>query len=1101
MHTPAAELAIQHSACGFTVTRLSDGKSTAPVAIPSPYEFRVKDQPNSNLMRRLRWYLEQFLDYPFPPETQNAENVLDALKLWGTQAFNTLFDHPYVANWLSCDAGLQIRGDDPYILSWPWEALFDPQVGYVAHHNRIERRFDRIAHPPPHSQFPRDRVNVLLVVARPYETDVRYRSIARLLVELIENQNLPAHVDVLRPPTFDQLRAQLRAHPSFYHVLHFDGHGSYHADTDGGPAGCSRRQRQRAQGHLIFEDANGEPDWKSGAELCALLREHALPAVVLNACQSATLDSFAENAFASVATALLKSGVRSVVAMAYSLYVSGAQVFLPSFYSSLFDSGSLTEAVRSGRQQMFARKDRVCARGRYSLEDWLVPVLYQQDSLDFRFATKAEHVARRASCLPPEIRDRREEYGFVGRDSAILSMERALRRNAPAILVVGLGGVGKTTLIRGFLRWLDDTSGLDGALWFDFRDIYSAEHVIHRIGEAFYGQNFCLTSDKLRLLTDALCQKRVLVVWDNFEFAASNLTDSDRASLTDFIESIAGCQGRVVIASRSSEQWLGDISRLELGGLDGEERWEYCDIILRELGLKPDRSDPDISELVDQLHGHPWAMRAVLKKLKGMPAAKIAEALRAHTTDLAVSEEDAALRLFVQGLSADLRPLISLIGLHEGYISADLLEVMANQADSTWTRQHIDRILIHLGNAGLLRDIRQATYEIHPMLTSYLRSGTPAREPYQRAFVDACSAIAQTLALQELPEQRVPFLLHASNFHFALTLAARLSMDQPFALIAQALGIWKLNSRRFTESSRLFGQLAHHYASRGDANGEAASLHELGLIAQRQRDFATARKRYVESLAISMKAGILKGAAVTCHQLGRIAADERNFAEARNWYFKSLTVTEKQGDLGATADTYHQLGTVALEEQDSATARNWYLKSLAISEKQSNLGAAASTYHQLGRVADHEQNFVEARELYLKSLAICEERRDLQSAARSYNELGALAQRERDLASARQWYLKSLATSEQQGDRYVAALTCANLGLLAGLQFSFEESGRWLIRSITTLRQTSEPHETGTAIRNFLLFYRQACSEIQQTLQIVWHEADLGDFPNTDLKS
>jgi hypothetical protein len=62
---------------------------------------------------------------------------------------------------------------------------------------------------------------------------------------------------------------------------------------------------------------------------------------------------------------------------------------------------------------------------------------------------------------------------------------RALHRKAPCIL----GGRGKTTVVRGFLRWLDETNGLDGALWFDFRDIRPAEYVIKRIGEAFYGAN------------------------------------------------------------------------------------------------------------------------------------------------------------------------------------------------------------------------------------------------------------------------------------------------------------------------------------------------------------------------------------------------------------------------------------------------------------------------------------------------------------------------------------------------------------------------------------------------------------------------------------
>jgi hypothetical protein len=39
---------------------------------------------------------------------------------------------------------------------------------------------------------------------------VRHRSIARSLIQLIQSRNLLAHVDILRPPTFDQLRQHVR---------------------------------------------------------------------------------------------------------------------------------------------------------------------------------------------------------------------------------------------------------------------------------------------------------------------------------------------------------------------------------------------------------------------------------------------------------------------------------------------------------------------------------------------------------------------------------------------------------------------------------------------------------------------------------------------------------------------------------------------------------------------------------------------------------------------------------------------------------------------------------------------------------------------------
>src|SRR5208283_929719 len=149
MNAPQPALVIENvegsSPAAFKLTRLEDGKSLSPVAIGSPYEFPVEGRPKSPLMRELRWYLEQFLDYPFHPETDHADHVLDALRGWGTQAFNALFDRRDAENWLAGLATLQIRADDPQILSWPWEALYDPLAGaFLAQQRCLERRLKRL---------------------------------------------------------------------------------------------------------------------------------------------------------------------------------------------------------------------------------------------------------------------------------------------------------------------------------------------------------------------------------------------------------------------------------------------------------------------------------------------------------------------------------------------------------------------------------------------------------------------------------------------------------------------------------------------------------------------------------------------------------------------------------------------------------------------------------------------------------------------------------------------------------------------------------------------------------------------------------------------
>ena len=90
-------------------------------------------------MRELQWYLETFLDYPFPPDTDRAERVLQALRDWGEQAFRSLFEDRSARRMFDAattdysSLHLQISSDDPGVMAWPWEALRDPELGVLAH--------------------------------------------------------------------------------------------------------------------------------------------------------------------------------------------------------------------------------------------------------------------------------------------------------------------------------------------------------------------------------------------------------------------------------------------------------------------------------------------------------------------------------------------------------------------------------------------------------------------------------------------------------------------------------------------------------------------------------------------------------------------------------------------------------------------------------------------------------------------------------------------------------------------------------------------------------------------------------------------------------
>lgn len=1143
----------------FQLCRLSDGKTAPPIEVVTPIGFPVQGRPNSDLVQELHWYLEFFLDYPFPPETDHAERVLAALNAWGEQSFRDLFGSRDAIRLFDVATKdykrlhLIISSDDPVVLSWPWEALRDPERGTMAHTCQISRQLNQVRDPPPLSdQLPSDRVQILLVTARPAPDEVRYRSISRPLLELIEKHRLPVHVDMLRPPTFAALREHLRHRPGQYQILHFDGHGTYV-----GPTGTQSGYTLGAvEGRLMFETEEGAPDPISAEQLSSLLAEHALPVVVLSACQSAMLDARAADPFACVAAALLRSGMCAVVAMAYSLFVSGAQRFFPAFYSRLFEEGSVAQAVRAGRQKMLEQPGRVCVRGEYPLQDSIVPVLYQQQAVDLSFARQAKDKFVQRNTRLPEAGFDRNPYGFVGRDAAILELERAMRRKPAGILIYGLGGVGKTTLARGFCQWLDRTDGLDGCLWFSFQEIHSSEYVINRMGEALFGGEFAIVplQEQLTALEQAFQKRRWLLVWDNFEVVrgipgtavTAQLDDEDQKLLTDFLDRIRGGPTKVLITSRSAEEWLGSERRyrLELRGLQGEERWEYCQTILADLGLRVDQKDKDLGELMNLLGGHPLAMRAMLPRLERMTAAQVSHALRQNLAELGASadpEQDrlmATLQFVEQSLSETLRPLLFPLSLHEEYVDRKSLEAMGKLVGDGYSMTQFDTLLRALAAAGLLREVDKVLYEMHPVLTTYLRyrmRDVPLlrREAWIPAFVTEMGRLAILVPQQPMDGQRAFFIAHNRNFHFALREAERLKLDVHTRALLHALASYALSSRDFGTASQLLERLAEFGKQRGDAV-EADAYRCLGEIAARQRDWATAqqwylksisllekqnnshsvarssylqgkiaemqgdidvaRQWYLKSLAIDAELGNEHGKGFSYHQMGIIAHQQEDLTTAKQYYLRSVTIFEKQGNETDAANTYHQLGIIAQQQDDLSAARQWYLKSLAIKLKEGNDDAAARCYHQLGSIAQEQMDFAAAQRWYLKSLAIKEKYDNKRGAALGYANLGSIAQQQGDFTAAQRWYLKALAIFENQDEGYGQAFLQHQLGVLARLDGRRSEAGGLLVASIKGLAHAGDLEGVDRSAREFLTLFNEAPPDEQQTLQGLWTEAGLPSF-------
>jgi hypothetical protein len=300
-----------------------------------------------------------------------------------------------------------------------------------------------------------------------------------------------AKLTILSPPTFAELQAELtRAADAGrpYDVVHFDGHGVY--------------DRKVGLGGLCFEDPRDADKLEDrtmklayAGEMAEVMRDHRIPLVFLEASQSAQTE---ENPGASVAASLLNEGVTSVVAMTHAAMVETAHRFVRAFYGELVKGARVGSAMLAGQRalQTDTYRGRVMGAGDLHLQDWFVPVLYQE-AQDLRLVTQlpsgqARQVLESQRLLSLGRLPSPPPHSFIGRSRELLKLERLLMNPVPADLryavVRGVGGQGKTTLSVEAARWLARTGRFRRAAFISLEHYTDARGVLDSLGNAARGR-------------------------------------------------------------------------------------------------------------------------------------------------------------------------------------------------------------------------------------------------------------------------------------------------------------------------------------------------------------------------------------------------------------------------------------------------------------------------------------------------------------------------------------------------------------------------------------------------------------------------------------
>lgn len=227
-------------------------------------------------------------------------------------------------------------------------------------------------------------LRVLLVSANPQSTDkLKLDEESKQIATVLKRLD-GIELSTLENATRKSLRQRVRE--GTFHVVHFMGHGAFDEAT--------------AEGAIYLETPEGEADPFPAKSLANLFNGPEKPSlVVLNACDTARATDHPDlDPFAGVATALLLSGVPSVLAMAQPVADASALELAEELYRRLVLGDPVEAAVVEARLALETSDD--------DPESWTIPIHFLRPFAPElpRNAKPVEEIVKPPSPSPP-LRD------------------------------------------------------------------------------------------------------------------------------------------------------------------------------------------------------------------------------------------------------------------------------------------------------------------------------------------------------------------------------------------------------------------------------------------------------------------------------------------------------------------------------------------------------------------------------------------------------------------------------------------------------------------------------------------------------------------------
>ncbi|MFF5204383.1 BTAD domain-containing putative transcriptional regulator [Streptosporangium sp. NPDC000396] len=687
---------------------------------------------------------------------------------------------------------------------------------------------------------------------------------------------------------------------------------------------------------------------------------------------------------------------------------------------------------------------------------------------------------------------------FSGRDAELghLDKELAIRQASgatPCLVIVGMGGVGKTTLAVHWAYQVTDRFP-DGQLYCDLRsnagDPMAPSKVLDDLlrGLGVPGNDMPDSLDgRAALFRTLLADKRMLIILDNA---------CDSEQVRPLLPGAAGCV--VVVTSRAAMSGLTVVegaALLRLRALKEEQAERVLGLALGGDSRGGDaRGIRDLAKLCD---GLPLALRIVAAKLTARPhwtVAELVERLRDERRRLReLSHDETGLLsgfvLSYQGLGTGVARLFRQLGLIDapdlpGWVASPLTELDMDKAQDMLEELVAAHLLDVTGRDG----IGQNRYRMHDLVRLFARQRAMEEDTEDERKAALGRVMGAWMGLVEEAHRRVRggdyLVMHGMAPRWRIEPAqTNTLLRRPLEwLEAERRGIvsaifqaadagldelcWDLTAtvatlfetRGYVDDWRATHERALEAVRRtGNRHGEAAMLYGQAGI-EITRDGKHAEDLLERARSLFEEIGDERGIA---HVLRSLAVLDRlggRFDVAMERYRQTLSTLRRVGDHVAQTHTLIGLALIYLERRDAHAARETLTEALTLAEKTGDSRSRAQVLYRIGELRLAEQDFEGAVGAFAVAIDLARALDDTTGEAFLLRALGEAALLQGDLSTARRSLDRAVELASGLTDAFLNGRVCLTLAELRVADGEPSEAEDLLRRAATAFAEVPAAH-------------------------------------------